>query len=83
MHVCVPSATVPACPSGQVYNICSPNLPPTCTDQAGQSDPCRPGCACPAGKVFKESDKKCVDPVHCDGEVIINHFVFRYMLDLL
>ena len=66
VHVCVSSKTVPTCPEGQVYSICSPNLPPTCTDQTGQSDPCRPGCACPAGQVLKEG--KCVDPTNCAGE---------------
>ena len=63
-----------------MYSICSPNLPPTCTDQAGQSDPCRPGCACPTGTVMRERDEKCVDPVLCDGE---DHFLLKYVQMLL
>ena len=65
---CLPA--VPTCPTGLVYSICSPNLPPTCTNQVGQVEPCRPGCACPDGKVLRESDGTCVDPFLCAGEVL-------------
>ena len=61
-------SVVPTCPDGQTYSICSPNLPPTCTDQAGQSEPCRPGCACPGGTVLREGDGECVDPILCVGK---------------
>ena len=50
------------------YNICSPNVPPTCTNQVGQRDPCRPGCACPDGMVLRERDGQCVEPFLCEGE---------------
>ena len=80
---------VPTCPDGQMYSICSPNLPPTCTDQAGQSEPCRPGCACPTGMVLREEDGECVEPHFCEGRVLgslhVTHlrkcvkFVFQHL----
>ncbi|KAJ8277520.1 hypothetical protein GJAV_G00076090, partial [Gymnothorax javanicus] len=73
----------PECPEGLVFSPCSSSCPYTCEDLWPEAQcvpgPCRPGCACPPGKVLLEGS--CVPHSSCPCSSLSIHGTLNLTLD--